>query len=181
MCLKLCVPDQTIDIRPRKMSKFFRFFSRRRTGRGVKSDQTDHGHPLKKKNAVQCTVMLLDGTDFSTELHVSPMNIIYLALKWDIQETMAFIMFIFNMIYLTLQVNQSVDISSNIDYPVGIISVIFYQCKYLLVILYNNQFQFNMKFMIYVIESFSRMINLDLYLNDIANFLSCLLSPFSFI
>lgn len=134
MCLKLCVPDQTIDIRPRKMSKFFRFFSRRRTGRGVKSDQTDHGHPLKKKNAVQCTVMLLDGTDFSTELHVSPMNIIYLALKWDIPETMAFIMFIFNMIYLTLQVNQSVDISSNIDYSVGIISVIFYQCKYLLVI-----------------------------------------------
>lgn len=134
MCLKLCVPDQTIDIRPRKMSKFFRFFSRRRTGRGVKSDQTDHGHPLKKKNAVQCTVMLLDGTDFSTELHVSPMNIIYLALKWDIQETMAFIMFIFNMIYLTLQVNQSVDISSNIDYSVGIISVIFFQCKYLLVI-----------------------------------------------
>lgn len=134
MCLKLCVPDQTIDIRPRKMSKFFRFFSRRRTGRGVKSDQTDHGHPLKKKNAVQCTVMLLDGTDFSTELHVSPMNIIYLALKWDIQETMAFIMFIFNMIYLTLQVNQSVDISSNIDYSVGIISVFFYHCKYLLVI-----------------------------------------------
>lgn len=126
MCLKLCVPDQTIDIRPRKMSKFFRFFSRRRTGRGVKSDQTDHGHPLKKKNAVQCTVMLLDGTDFSTELHVSPMNIIYLALKWDIPETMAFIMFIFNMIYLTLQVNKSVDISSNIDYSVGIISVIFF-------------------------------------------------------
>lgn len=76
MCLKLCVPDQTIDVRPRKMSKFFRFLSRRRTGRGVKSDQTDHGHPLKKKNAVQCTVMLLDGTDFSTELHVSPVNII---------------------------------------------------------------------------------------------------------
>lgn len=47
---------------------------------------------------------------------------------------MAFIMFIFNMIYLTLQVNQSVDISSNIDYSVGIISDIFYQCKYLLVI-----------------------------------------------
>lgn len=45
-----------------------------------------------------------------------------------------FIMFIFNMISLTLQVNQSVDISSNIDYSVGIISVIFYQCKYLLVI-----------------------------------------------
>lgn len=104
-----------------------------------------------------------------------------LFLKWDIPETMAFIMFIFNMIYLTLQVKQSVDISSNIDYSVGIISVIFYQCKYLLVILYNNQFQFNMKFMIFVIESFSRMINLDLYLNDIANFLTCLLSPLSFI
>ncbi|XP_022306008.2 uncharacterized protein LOC111112642 isoform X1 [Crassostrea virginica] len=52
------------------MSKFFRFLSRRRTGRGAKSDTTDHGgHPLKKKNAVQCTVMLLDGTDFTTEIH----------------------------------------------------------------------------------------------------------------
>lgn len=37
-----------------------------------------------------------------------------------------FIMFIFNMISLTLQVNQSVDISPNIDYSVGIISVIFF-------------------------------------------------------
>lgn len=172
MCLNLCVPDQTIDIRPRKMSKFFRFFSRRRTGRGVKSDQTDHGHPLKKKNAVQCTVMLLDGTDFSTELHVSPMNIIYLALKWDIQETMAFITFIFNMIYLTLQVNQSVDISSNIDYSVGMISVIFYQCKYLLVIQQSISVQH---------EVMSLNHSLGLYLNDIANFLSCLLTPFSFI
>lgn len=150
MCLKLCVPDQTIDIRPRKMSKFFRFFSRRRTGRGVKSDQTDHGHPLKKKNAVQCTVMLLDGTDFSTELHVSPMNIIS-CFEMRYPRNYG----IYHMIYLTLQVNQSIEISSNIDYSVGIISVIFYQCKYLLVILYNNQFQFNMK---YVIESFSRMI-----------------------
>ena len=62
--------------RPRKMSKFFRFLSRRRTGRGAKSDTTDHGgHPLKKKNAVQCTVMLLDGTDFTTEIHVSLANL----------------------------------------------------------------------------------------------------------
>lgn len=129
MCLKLCVPDQTIDIRPRKMSKFFRFLSRRRTGRGVKSDQTDHGHPLKKKNAVQCTVMLLDGTDFSTELHVSPVNIISCfemrySRNYGIYE-------LYSMIFLTLQVNQFVDISSHIDYLEGLISVIFYQCKYL--------------------------------------------------
>ncbi|XP_062618575.1 band 4.1-like protein 5 isoform X3 [Saccostrea cucullata] len=52
------------------MSKFFRFLSRRRTGRGVKSDHIDHGgHTVKKKNAVQCTVMLLDGTDFTLEIH----------------------------------------------------------------------------------------------------------------
>ncbi|XP_061167235.1 band 4.1-like protein 5 isoform X2 [Saccostrea echinata] len=52
------------------MSKFFRFLSRRRTGRGVKSDHIDHGgHTVKRKNAVQCTVMLLDGTDFTTEIH----------------------------------------------------------------------------------------------------------------
>lgn len=129
MCLKLCVPDQTIDIRPRKMSKFFRFLSRRRTGRGVKSDQTDHGHPLKKKNAVQCTVMLLDGTDFSTELHVSPVNIISCfemrySRNYGIYE-------LYSMIFLTLQVNQFVDISSHIDYLEGLISVIFYQCEYL--------------------------------------------------
>lgn len=129
MCLKLCVPDQTIDIRPRKMSKFFRFLSRRRTGRGVKSDQTDHGHPLKKKNAVQCTVMLLDGTDFSTELHVSPVNIISC---FEMRYSRNYGIYdLYSMIFLTLQVNQFVDISSHIDYLEGLISVIFYQCKYL--------------------------------------------------
>lgn len=129
MCLKLCVPDQTIDIRPRKMSKFFRFLSRRRTGRGVKSDQTDHGHPLKKKNAVQCTVMLLDGTDFSTELHVSPVNIISC---FEMRYSRNYGIYdLYSMIFLTLQVNQFVDISSHIDYLEGLISVIFDQCKYL--------------------------------------------------
>lgn len=129
MCLKLCVPDQTIDVRPRKMSKFFRFLSRRRTGRGVKSDQTDHGHPLKKKNAVQCTVMLLDGTDFSTELHVSPVNIISC---FEMKYSRNYGIYdLYSMIFLTLQVNQFVDISSHIDYLEGLISVIFYQCKYL--------------------------------------------------
>lgn len=129
MCLKLCVPDQTIDIRPRKMSKFFRFLSRRRTGRGVKSDQTDHGHPLRKKNAVQCTVMLLDGTDFSTELHVSPVNIISC---FEMRYSRNYGIYdLYSMIFLTLQVNQFVDISSHIDYLEGLISVIFYQCKYL--------------------------------------------------
>lgn len=129
MCLKLCVPDQTIDVRPRKMSKFFRFLSRRRTGRGVKSDQTDHGHPLKKKNAVQCTVMLLDGTDFSTELHVSPVNIISC---FEMRYSRNYGIYdLYSMIFLTLQVNQFVDISSHIDYLEGLISVIFYQCKYL--------------------------------------------------
>lgn len=129
MCLKLCVLNQTIDIRPRKMSKFFRFLSRRRTGRGVKSDQTDHGHPLKKKNAVQCTVMLLDGTDFSTELHVSPVNIISC---FEMRYSRNYGIYdLYSMIFLTLQVNQFVDISSHIDYLEGLISVIFYQCKYL--------------------------------------------------
>lgn len=129
MCLKLCVPDQTIDVRPRKMSKFFRFLSRRRTGRGVKSDQTDHGHPLKKKNAVQCTVMLLDGTDFSTELHVSPVNIISC---FEMRYSRNYGIYdLYSMIFLTLHVNQFVDISSHIDYLEGLISVIFYQCKYL--------------------------------------------------
>lgn len=129
MCLKLCVPDQTIDVRPRKMSKFFRFLSRRRTGRGVKSDQTDHGHPLKKKNAVQCTVMLLDGTDFSTELHVSPVNIISC---FEMRYSRNYGIYdLYSMIFLTLQVNQFVDISSHIDYLEGLISVIFDQCKYL--------------------------------------------------
>ncbi|KAL4222974.1 hypothetical protein ACF0H5_019015 [Mactra antiquata] len=46
------------------MSRFFRFLSRRRTGRGIK-----HDHPLKKKNAIVCAVMLLDGTDYTTEVH----------------------------------------------------------------------------------------------------------------
>lgn len=129
MCLKLCVPDQPIDVRPRKMSKFFRFLSRRRTGRGVKSDQTDHGHPLKKKNAVQCTVMLLDGTDFSTELHVSPVNIISC---FEMRYSRNYGIYdLYSMIFLTLQVNQFVDISSHIDYLEGLISVIFDQCKYL--------------------------------------------------
>ncbi|XP_052246002.1 band 4.1-like protein 5 isoform X4 [Dreissena polymorpha] len=47
------------------MSRFFRFFSRRRTGRDV----TDSSHPIKKKNAIACKVMLLDGTDYTTEVH----------------------------------------------------------------------------------------------------------------
>lgn len=73
------------------------------------------------------------------------------------------------MIYLTLQVNQSVDISSNIDYSVGIISVIFYQCKYLLVIQQSISVQN---------EVMSLNHSLALYLNDIANFwLVC--SPYS--
>lgn len=146
MCLKLCVPDQTIDIRPRKMSKFFRFFSRRRTGRGVKSDQTDHGHPLKKKNAVQCTVMLLDGTDFSTELHVSPMNIISC----------------FEMRYPRNYGIYHVYIQYDIFNTAGQ-SICWHIIKYWLFSwnhisyffinvnirwLYSNQFQFNMKFMI---------------------------------
>ena len=50
------------------MSRFFRFLSRRRTGRGIK--KTDLPVP-KKKHAIICTVMLLDGTDYTTEIHVS--------------------------------------------------------------------------------------------------------------
>lgn len=48
------------------MSRFFRFLSRRRTGRGIK--KTDLPVP-KKKHAIICTVMLLDGTDYTTEIH----------------------------------------------------------------------------------------------------------------
>ncbi|XP_060605380.1 band 4.1-like protein 5 isoform X2 [Ruditapes philippinarum] len=47
------------------MSRFFRFLSRRRTGRGIKK----HDHPIKKKNAITCTIMLLDGTEYTTEVH----------------------------------------------------------------------------------------------------------------
>ena len=50
------------------MFRFFRFVSRRRTGRGIK--RTEIGHP-KKKNVLPCIVMLLDGTDFSVDLPVS--------------------------------------------------------------------------------------------------------------
>lgn len=97
-----------------------------------------------------------------------------LFLKWDIPETMAFIMFIFNMIYLTLQVNQSVDISSNIDYSVGIISVIFF--------INVNICWFNIQQSISVQhEVMSLNHSLALYLNNIAIFLACLLTPFSFI
>lgn len=70
---------------------------------------------------------------------------------------------LFNMIYLTLQVNQSVDISSNIDYSVGIISVIFYQCKYLLVIQQSISVQ-------HEVNDMSLNHSMGLYLNDIANF-----------
>ena len=53
------------------MSRFFRFLSRRRTGRGIK--KTDLPVP-KKKHAIICTVMLLDGTDYTTEIHVSMLD-----------------------------------------------------------------------------------------------------------
>ncbi|XP_069111156.1 band 4.1-like protein 5 isoform X2 [Argopecten irradians] len=47
------------------MSRFFRFLSRRRTGRRQKLGE--HA-PIKKKNAITCTVMLLDATDFTIDL-----------------------------------------------------------------------------------------------------------------
>lgn len=137
MCLKLCVPDQTIDIRPRKMSKFFRFFSRRRTGRGVKSDQTDHGHPLKKKNAVQCTVMLLDGTDFSTELHVSPVNIISVISCFEMRYPRNYGIYHVYIQYDIFNTAGQTICWHIIKYWLfsrNHISYFFYQCKYLLVI-----------------------------------------------
>ncbi|WAQ94946.1 E41L5-like protein [Mya arenaria] len=48
-----------------RLKKWVKRRDRRRTGRGVKSSS----HPLKKKNAITCTVMLLDGTDYTTEVH----------------------------------------------------------------------------------------------------------------
>ncbi|XP_071108657.1 band 4.1-like protein 4B isoform X3 [Haliotis cracherodii] len=50
------------------MSAFFRFLSKRRSRRGVKN-RTDLGHPAKKKNVLTCTVMLLDGTDFTVDVN----------------------------------------------------------------------------------------------------------------
>ncbi|XP_067648684.1 band 4.1-like protein 5 isoform X2 [Haliotis asinina] len=50
------------------MSAFFRFLSKRRTRRGGKN-RTDLGHPAKKKNVLTCTVMLLDGTDFTVDVN----------------------------------------------------------------------------------------------------------------
>lgn len=51
------------------MSKLVRFLSRRRTGKGIKRGaQTD---PKKNKHIINCTVVLLDGTDISIELPVS--------------------------------------------------------------------------------------------------------------
>ncbi|XP_033761867.1 band 4.1-like protein 4B isoform X3 [Pecten maximus] len=47
------------------MSRFFRFLSRRRTGRRQKLGEQA---PIKKKNAITCTVMLLDATDFTLDL-----------------------------------------------------------------------------------------------------------------
>ncbi|XP_046573582.1 band 4.1-like protein 5 isoform X3 [Haliotis rubra] len=50
------------------MSAFFRFLSKRRSRRGRKN-RTDLGHPAKKKNVLTCTVMLLDGTDFTVDIN----------------------------------------------------------------------------------------------------------------
>ncbi|XP_060066940.1 band 4.1-like protein 5 isoform X2 [Ylistrum balloti] len=47
------------------MSRFFRFLSRRRTGRRQKLGEQA---PIKKKNAITCTVMLLDASDFTIDL-----------------------------------------------------------------------------------------------------------------
>lgn len=58
------------------MSRFFRFLSRRRTGRGVKHKDSDH--PKKHKHHITCTVMLLDGTDFTVDIHVSMISFILL-------------------------------------------------------------------------------------------------------
>ena len=50
------------------MSRFFRFLSRRRTGRGFKSDS--YLGEKSKKGLIVCRVILLDGTDIPVELTV---------------------------------------------------------------------------------------------------------------
>lgn len=52
------------------MSKFIRFLSRRRTGRGINKSATEDGGFKKKKGIVACKVILLDGTDMMVELPV---------------------------------------------------------------------------------------------------------------
>lgn len=52
------------------MSKLVRFLSRRRTGKGIKRG-VHASDPKKKKHVIDCTVVLLDGSDVSIELEVN--------------------------------------------------------------------------------------------------------------
>jgi len=52
------------------MSKFIRFLSRRRTGRGINKSPAEDGGFKKKKGIIACKVVLLDGTDLMVELPV---------------------------------------------------------------------------------------------------------------
>ena len=52
------------------MSAFFRFLSRRRTGRGYKPDAPS---PEKQKNIIVCKVILLDNSTLTVDLNVSIM------------------------------------------------------------------------------------------------------------
>lgn len=64
------------------MAALIRFFSKRRTRREHKHENVDGGgnnshinyskqSPVKKKNVLTCTIMLLDGTDITVDVSVS--------------------------------------------------------------------------------------------------------------
>jgi len=48
-----------------------RFFSRRRTARGLR---TDSGYDKRGRHLIVCKVILLDGTDITVDLQVSRSN-----------------------------------------------------------------------------------------------------------
>jgi len=55
------------------MSRFIRFLSRRRTGRGIRrsgTDQVDGAAAVGKKGHLLCKVELLDGTDITVDIPV---------------------------------------------------------------------------------------------------------------
>ena len=55
------------------MASFLRFFSRRRTGRGVRRGDQTQGYEKPNKKNIICKVLLLDGTDVTIEVPVCPL------------------------------------------------------------------------------------------------------------
>lgn len=75
------------------MSRFIRFLSRRRTGRGIRRSGTDQADSaaVGKKGHLLCKVELLDGTDINVDLPVrKPLNVSIIVILF----TLRFILFL---------------------------------------------------------------------------------------